>query len=535
VTAAVWSRAMSEGRLRWVLLAAAGVVLVVHSLVYNFVTDDAYISFVFSRNFAEHGELTFNLGSPVEGYTNFLWTFVLGLLMVIGIPPEISSRVLGTACGLASLYVVFRTMERTCGKTWWTAVPSLLLACSSGFACWTSGGLETQLFTLLVAVAIDGYVEAQDNPGALRRAAIALALGAMTRPEGLLVAAVLGVSYLITRTVAKQWPWRDIALAAALFLGVWGPWFAWRYWYYGWLFPNTYYVKATGPWLKPILAKEMRDNGWYYIWVWLKQTRLLYALPLAAVGLGWVKPRTPRFALAIACALLALVYVPYTVSVGGDFMGLHRFIMPLFVVAAIAVTLGVEKLASLAPQRLVAPIAAAVLCVAFAATQVFLTYESLHPAKLDNDRGIDSPAYLMMYTENRARIGRAMASCFRDDDFSIVGGAGAQPYYARMRGIDVYGLVSDRIAHEEPRVKSRAGHTKWGSEPLLLQYDPTFVFACYLLHGGEAQPMLGCAGFWLARGYEEVTMHIPGIVGEGEYYTFLAKKARDFQCPGRVH
>jgi len=29
-------------------------------------------------------------------------------------------------------------------------------------------------------------------------------------------------------------------------------------------------------------------------------------------------------------------------------------------------------------------------------------------------------------------------------------------------------------------------------------------------------------------------MHIPGMQQSGEYYTFLAKKARDFQCPGRV-
>src|SRR5215467_6212589 len=126
---------MTWQRLRWLLLGLAAIVLVVHSLAYNFVTDDAYISFVYSRNFAEHGQLAFNLGSPVEGYTNFLWTFVIGLLMIPGIPPEVSSRVLGTACGLATLYVVFRATERALGrKTPWAAVPSLVLACSSGFA-----------------------------------------------------------------------------------------------------------------------------------------------------------------------------------------------------------------------------------------------------------------------------------------------------------------------------------------------------------------------------------------------------------------
>src|SRR5215470_19748567 len=114
---------------RWPLLALAGAILVAHSLVYNFVTDDAYISFVYSRNFAEHGQLAFNLGQPVEGYTSFLWTVVLGLGMLVGIPPELSSRVLGTACGLATLYVALRLAERALGRrSPWAALPALLLA-----------------------------------------------------------------------------------------------------------------------------------------------------------------------------------------------------------------------------------------------------------------------------------------------------------------------------------------------------------------------------------------------------------------------
>jgi hypothetical protein len=45
---------------------------------------------------------------------------------------------------------------------------------------------------------------------------------------------------------------------------------------------------------------------------------------------------------------------------------------------------------------------------------------------------------------------------------------------------------------------------------------------------------LPCSGFWLARGYEEITMHIPGMREQGEYYTFLAKRDRHFDCPGVV-
>lgn len=530
---------MTGHRLRWVLLGLAGIALVVHSLQYNFVTDDAYISFVFSRNFAEHGQLAFNLGHPVEGYTNFLWTLILGVLMLAGIAPEGSSRVLGTICALVTLYLVMRIMDRALGrKSPWSAAPALGLAMSSGFACWTSGGLETQLFTMLVAAALEATVAATEEPRALRRAGLCLALAAMTRPEGLIVAVILGAVRLLHLVLTRPgWKLREELIAAGAFLALWAPWFAWRTWYYGHLAPNTYYVKASGPWVSPKLASDMWANGVHYIWVWLQQTRLLWGLPLVLVGLVSGTPRTPRFTLVVASGLMAAVYIPYAISVGGDFMGLHRFIMPLFVIAALLVVLGLEWLVARLPVRHQLPVAlvtGGLLFAGFAYSQVKLTRTSLDPRQLANDRGIDTPAFLIVYTEDRAAIGRAMAPCFQPTDFSIVGGAGAQPYFGRMRAIDVFGLVSERIAHDEPRVRARAGHTKFGNDRLLADYEPTFVFSCYRIHRTAEQPQLPCAGFWKARDYEQVTMHIPGMREQGEYYTFLAKRSRAFACPGRV-
>lgn len=533
---------MSErlaARAPYALLALAGVVLVAHSLAYNFVTDDAYISFVFSRNLAEHGQLTFNLGQPVEGYTNFLWTLVLGVLMLAGIPPELSSRVLGTACALGTLYLAFRLTERALGRrTAWAAVPPLLLAGSSGFACWTSGGLETQLYTLLVTAALDALIAATADPRALRRLALCLALASMTRPEGPMIAAIFGgvwlAGVLYTRFVRKSdtpFTLRPELVAAAIFLALWLPWFAWRWWYYGYPFPNTYYVKASGPWAHPDMPRQMLDNGLHYVWVWLRQTRLVFALPVAVVGLVAIRPRTPRALLAITCALFSLIYLAYTITVGGDFMGLHRFIMPLFVTSALLVTLGAEWLAQRLPRHL-GPVLAGLALAGFAVTQLLLTRESLRWGNFPNDRGIDTPRFLITYTDDRAAIGRAMAGCFRADDFSIVGGAGAQPYYGRMRGIDVFGLVSETIAHAEPRIRPRAGHTKFGSDRTLAAYDPTFVFSCYDIRARPDAAQLPCAGYWLAHGYEQLTMHIPGMRERGEYYTFLAKRARAFACPG---
>jgi arabinofuranosyltransferase len=574
------------------LLCASAVVLVWHSLRFDFVTDDAYISFVYARNLAEHGELTFNLGERVEGYSNFSWTVLLAAGMALGVSPELSSRGLGTLCGVLVLLVVGRLTRRALGEpeSPWAALPPALLALSSGFACWSSGGLETQLFTLLVVAAMDrfaaaGLARATGEFAAERRAfrqlGALLAVAAMTRPEGLLVAAVIGGSaaaanLVRARRTSRAAEPRSSLLAALVpppqratlgwFLALWTPWLLWRLWYYGWPFPNTYYVKAHGPWQPPELAAQMWRNGVYYLRFWLEQTGLLWLFPVALAGLfaaplARVARRSSREGAAapaerggaheagdVARSLqatlgaFALAYLLYTVSVGGDFMGLHRFIMPVFAVAAIGLTLGLalllplafDQLGSPSARRLASLLVALVLLIAFAAKQRALTVESVRWGRFDADRGIDPPAFLMVYTRDRAEIGKALRPCLRPDDFSVVGGAGAQPYFARMRAIDVFGLVSEDVAHRAPRIRARAGHTKFASDALLLERDPTFLFSCYALHPTAEPPPLGCAAPWLGRGYEQVTLHVPALRQLGTYYTFLAKRARAFQCPGRV-
>ena len=538
-------------------------VLVWHALQYGFVTDDAYISFVYARNFAEHGELVFNLGDPVEGYTNFLWTFVLGVLLVVGLQPEVTALALGIAFACATLVVVARTIEylqgdhdssgdATGAPDWpWSSVAPALLCFSAGYACWASGGLETQMFTFLCALALycyarGGHPEVPDGRW-LRRAGIALALAAMTRPEGLLLTALVGVHRLVSNLVRERrlLPVRQEWLFLAWFLALWAPWYAWRFWYYGYPFPNTYYVKAAGE-PPPGYAAALTKGGLYYVWQWAIQTKAVYLSPLIAAGLLWARPGSRRLYYGSLAGLFAVVYLGYTVRVGGDFMGLHRFIMPVFVICAIGAALGlalvvrtaVRWLPGLSPGRRPAVLALALslpLVVGHASDQISLTRTSMKWGNWAADHGIDTPAFLRIYTLDRAAIGEHMRDCFQDGDFSIVGGAGAQPYKARMRAIDVFGLVSERVAHEVPPTKARAGHNKWAPNKLLLAHEPDFVFSCYSIHRQPKRPHFNCSpGFWRRNGYERVTLHIPTLRQDGQYYSFFKRKDRAFTCPGQV-
>jgi hypothetical protein len=492
----------------WPILPIAAL-LVAHSLVFDFVSDDAFISFVYSRNLAEHGQLVFNLGERVEGFTNFLWTVLLGGLMAVGIPPELSSRVLGTLFAVLTLAAVFRIALRLELGAGWASFAAFLLAASSGFACWASGGLETQLFTLLVTAAMAAYLE--ERPVAT---GILLALATMSRPEGALVAAVIGLHRMIAEK--QLLPRRFELLLAGSFLALFAPYWAWRWWYFGWPFPNTFYVKAGGA-PSPDYARRMLENGLHYVWQWAWQSRALFAAPLL-VAAFW---RGARFAGLVV--MLAGVYLLYTVSVGGDFMGLWRFVMPLVVVAALAAALGLAQLARRIPHWRAAAIGIFV-AGAFAVSQVPVTRDALVPRA---DRGIDRPGYLAVYAHDRGLIGKALAPHIRPEDTSVFGGAGVQPYYARLRGVDVFGLVSEEIAHEEPPTNPRAGHQKWARPERVLAWNPTFLFYCYDLHKDPARYRLcGESGYFMARGYEPVTIHVPGLRERGEYYTFLKRKDR---------
>jgi arabinofuranosyltransferase len=536
------------------LLVLCGGVLLWHSLQYDFVTDDAYISFVFARNLAEHGALVFNPGmDPVEGYTNFLWTLVLGLGMLVGLAPEITARVLGTAFGLATLVVAQRLVDELDDVTGeprggWSLVAPALLAFSAGFACWSSGGLETQMFTFWVSLSLYAYARAERAPHWLRWLGVFLALAAMTRPEGLLVTGLIGVHRLIANLVRERRivPTRAELTCLGLFLAVWAPWYAWRWWYYGYPFPNTAYVKAGGA-PPPGYTETLLSNGVYYVWQWAWQSKAVLAAPVILAGLVWARPGSRRLYLGSLALALAVVYLAYTVSVGGDFMGLHRFVMPMFVIAAVGCALGLRLLArwlaAWVPGMRRRPVLGAALgaalalavIAAFAVDQVRLTAASTRWGNWTSDHGIDTPAYLRIYTADRAAIGAHMRPCFAPDDFSIVGGAGAQPYEGRMRAIDVFGLVSERIAHEVPPTNPRAGHNKWGPDSLLLEHEPDFVFSCYSIHSRPDNPRFNCnPGFWQRHGYERVTLRIPGLRQQGEYYSFWKRKERAFSCPGQV-
>jgi hypothetical protein len=425
------------------------------------------------------------------------------------------SRVLGTAFGAATLFVcafASRKLRREDEWSAWDALPALLLAGVSGYACWSSGGLETQLFTFLVTLGAALYLGAEDPP---LSSAIAFGLSALTRPEGLFLFALTGL-HLVAMKIARRKlvPTRAELRFVLVFLALVVPHLLWRRSYYGWWLPNTFYIKSSG-------GAGTWQQGAFYLWRFTAQLHMWVFPLLAAIGFA-VKREAGAKRLFGYALLVCGAFCVYVASVGGDFMGLYRFMMPIVPLLVLCGAFGLR----LALDPIKIPIARLVAVVAL------LGAHAWHARTIDKqsltigaDRGIDTPGYLRWYTADRAAIGKWFGRYRKPDDYAAVGGAGAQVWYSRIPSLDCFGLSDAYIAHEVPATSHRPGHQKYAPDHYILSKKPTIITSHnYRFVNAPYVPPEWEAKLWAERGYRYVSVQVPGM--SSPWYAFLLRNDR---------
>ncbi|MFH1700188.1 MAG: hypothetical protein ABIE07_06340 [Candidatus Zixiibacteriota bacterium] len=221
-------------------------------ITWDFTADDSYITFRYSKHLADGLGLVFNPGdsNPVEGYTNFLWMIIMAIPHFLGWSPIIFSKIFGLLCfsGCAlslNRYVSYKTGSSTWG---YLAIIPFIILPSTYFH--SISGMETILYDfILLLVFISGYeiITTREKPAGwqIAVAPILVLLVGMTRPEGLLP----GLIMLLTIYYVTDKNDRKRLLIYSLFL-LFFPglvYFIWRVIYFGWLLPNTFYVKFGQP------------------------------------------------------------------------------------------------------------------------------------------------------------------------------------------------------------------------------------------------------------------------------------------------
>jgi hypothetical protein len=437
---------------------------------YN-VCDDTLISLQYARNAAEGLGLVFNPGERVEGYTNFLWVALLTVLH-----PLSDGTSFGFVRLATTLSIVFAALDvllvYLLGRLIWQhrVLPAAcaigLCVLDNAYTVWAMQALEAHLliFTMLLAcLFLWGGTSLWNAIGA----ALSLAAAMMTRPDAALFVMVLGASELL-------WAWssdekkkalrRVLAIFGTTGL-VYGAYFLWRYDYFGYLMPNTYYVKAAG------LRTQAIERGALYVQGFLFERGYVPLLALTAVvGL--------RNRIVGPLFVWALLHTAYVVYVGGDFYPGHRFLVVVIPVGALLIAYTLDRAVSWAhtrwsSSRRVTWGGWAVASLLVAAVAVLGL--RMGPAQTEVNRWgkeVQRVRALMEWLGEQAPPGASI----------MTGDIGSSGFYANLYVHDFLGVIDPIVAHQERKQlgKGKAGHEKHADPDYLLAKRPTYIKRGYI-------------------------------------------------------
>ncbi len=297
-----------------------------------------------------------------------------GTWWFFGIEPPVAANTLSLLCGLATLVLGYRMLQRIALPQGLERVRGLLtglvlssVATQRLFLTWLSSGLETGLFVLCLTwwVAEAARAAALRDPWWPARLSASAVLTALTRPDGLLLWAA---TFLLAWN-ARAWRPRD--LAQWLLLLAVPAHVLWRLATYGEWLPNTYYAKHVAAWPESgarYLACFVIENG---TWAWL-------LLAGAVAARRAFRTRTHAWSdasrgLIVVGTLLAHVAY-YTLIIGGD-----HFEYRVFAHFALLLPIATVWLAARLASRLVVVLPVTVLCLAAPHPIAWLHYVRAEP------------------------------------------------------------------------------------------------------------------------------------------------------------
>ncbi|MEZ4438288.1 MAG: hypothetical protein R3B72_04335 [Polyangiaceae bacterium] len=431
---------------RWPDLAALAIglaLLALHARRYlPLVVDDAYISLRYADRLLAGDGLTWTAGEAVEGYSNLAWTLGLAGLRALGVAPDTAGRVLGGLGAAACLVaVVAWSRRRGPGSAAAAGVAAVLVACAGPLALWSVAGLEGTLFAGLVALAVAGLRPCLDDGAPLagrRRWGLSLLVAVLTllRPEG------VGVALLLVLLFVDQHPRRREALRAAaplalLALVTFGLQLAFRWYRYGDWVPNT--ARAKLSFALPQVLEALAGLEAAAV-----SASPLLALALIGLGLRGRLSRSTIFVVGLGLAWLGYVLI---FGVRMEAQRHLTLLYPLLAMLSADTVMAFARRGTIdttsrlsARWRRLAMVAVALVVVAFAALQW-----------RDRDLRWLRSHYATRLSARGLAIGRAIRRAFAPQDpLLAVDAAGAIPYAAGTRALDMLGLTDAWIAHHPP-------------------------------------------------------------------------------------
>ena len=489
---------------------------------YFVLFDDAMISMRYAANLAAGHGLVWNPGdTPVEGFTNPLWTSFMAAIHLLPINHAVISVVIqiaGAAALFASLFFVRKIAGLLSGGNPLVMLGSVALtAFYYPLIYWSLMGMEVSVLILIASASVWLALKMLRDDSFTPWLYVLLGIGTLVRIDAaVLFVAVSGYMAVVHRRFRNRHLVWGIGLLV-LFLVVQT---LLRVWYFGDPLPNTYYLKMAGI---PVWMRVGRGVLVFIDFI-IHMNPVLFLLPVVFV---LVSPNRYNGLLFTVAAM----QFAYSIYVGGDaweeWSGANRFIstaMPmyliLFVQALHPVIEGVlAKLTSkqgageyiLRYQTAVFPVAMALSLFLFNSYAIEEFLMLRQPNQVDFNREMVERVDILHYVTG-------------PDATVAVTWAGIIPYFADRYCIDLLGKNDPRIAREAAHIPEHSGlfdlplrelkpgHLKWDFDYTYGELKPDVITHQW---GGGRETAIP----YIQQYYTEVELSL----GDGRHHFMLRR------------
>lgn len=511
--------------------------------LHTTILDDAYIFLRYAENIVNGFGLVWNINeAPVEGYTSFLYLFVLITAKFLTIDLETFAIVFGIITSALTLFFTYliniHLFGKILSKKSSIIFTIIILTISPAYLYWSTAGMETSFYSMFLVMTIYLFLKFPESISSSLFKGILFGMLCVLRFEAVLFF-VIALYYLVKPN--NSFLRIKISATTSLFiLGfilAFGTYFIWRWTYFGFFFPNTFYAK-TGGGIQQIIG------GFLYI---IKALRLFYGfgwIPIIFVLLFFRKEMLSKETIFLFS--ISLISILTTILIGGDHFHLGRFVLPVLPLLFVFLPPSIElmsltqfKYISLKQKYrgvLILFVIAALLVNKPVYKEVAGGFINLLDAKKDLLEVYDesSETDIIDWQTGFILMGSALNKIADKDDYIAVVPIGAIGYFSKINVIDMVGLVDPVIAHEkldaEKLKKWTAGHTK-GDGKYILSRKPKYIqLTDYLTRKPLEVPHKRSLQFtsveqiWESEDFHRDYEFYPVEVIDGWYYNLFRRK-----------
>ena len=201
--------------------------------------DDAPITYKYAENIVAGKGFVYNEGERVLGTTTPLFTLILAGFIKLGFEVFFTSNLLGLISAVVSIILVYLIFKDN-KMEYAGLIAAFILAVLNDFVIYTMNGMETSFYIMLIMLSF--YLYSKEK---YIWCGFVLGLTFLTRPDGLILVAVIFGHYLLTK---RKIPWKMGAVFVVTVL----PWLIFAITYFGSFLPQS------------LIGKQLQGNAAKY-------------------------------------------------------------------------------------------------------------------------------------------------------------------------------------------------------------------------------------------------------------------------------